>query len=327
MTTAALASTPEREPWRAGAGVLHVGEASPPARKLTPELEALLDGLDEPASAVAANDDITFDDSPLKPKKPPAACSSAVDSIARLIAAKQAGRDLASFEAKKLALAGYDTATLILRIHTAQDPLMLWEIHLELDKRGIAPALRQPENTDTPQGQFISWLADLFWFTKRNPGHAPKAKGWRMLLTATPGSPAWLEKGYQLFVRINGRSLAHIAAKSLALSDTQRQDLLTLPTRAMVKARQQLQTEKFSAVQQCLLTDARANRDRSGRRTPEEIARTRAALWRVHILLGSHPTETVKNWNMLIDKPVTRQAVSQMLTTTAGVLETLHKFE
>ena len=78
------------------------------------------------------------------------------DSIARLEGKKRVSNGLDAFNRVVQAIPLQDTATLIARIESASDALVLWAIHLELDRRDIPPALRWPGNTDTPTMHFVT---------------------------------------------------------------------------------------------------------------------------------------------------------------------------
>lgn len=263
--------------------------------------------------------DIEFDET--RPvKRPAAARRDGVSSIARLTAQKSASGDLERFNGKVLALPTTTTQNLILRIETTADPLVLWALHGELDTRNVPPCVRWPANTSTPQAEFITWLADLLWFAKRNPDHQPKYKGWQRLFKDTPNSPGWLERAYWLYDYTARRSVAHITSKGLALSDAQRQDLMTLPTAAMVKARRELYPDRAASVQRALMSHALAHPDKWSKYAPETAAHRRAGLWRVHILTGHHATATAQTWQLLTGTPTTRQAISKQLAITDEVL-------
>lgn len=295
-----MKSRPPDLPWRLGTAVRPDDEPSPLEREPLP---GELDDLDESRPA-------------------PRARPEGVHSIARLIAEKNASRDLDRFKMGVLALKTTDTQTLILKIATCSDPLMLWAIHATLDGRGIAPALRWPANTSTEQMKFIGWLADLRWFAKRNPDHRPKFRGWVRLLTETPGSPAWLEMTYWIFTAMYGRqNVTSRTARGLALTHDQRQHLMMLPTSRMVTARLELQPTAFAETRQRLLSHAVESPDKSGTRTPEAIANRRAGLWRTHLLSEGGPTTTAENWRLLTGETVSRQAISRHLEAIKTALK------
>ena len=263
--------------------------------------------------------DIAFDET--RPvKRPAVARRDGVISIARLIAQKSASSDLARFNSKVRALPTIDTQTLILRIATTTDALTLWALHVHLDTRNIPPAQRWPANTSTPQAEFITWLSDVLWFCKRNPTHPAKYQGWKRLFKDTPNSPGWLERAFWMYDYTARRSVAHITSKGLALTDTQRQDLLTLPTSAMVKARRQLHPDRVASVLHALLSHAQAHPDKWSKFAPETAAHRRAGLWRVHILTGYNATATAQTWQLLTGTPITRQAISKQIAITNEVL-------
>ncbi len=268
--------------------------------------------------------DIDFDET--RPIKRPAATRRAgISSIARLTDQKSTSDDLVRFKSKVRALPTFTTQQLVLRIATTADPLILWAIHVHLDTRNIPPAQRWPANTNTPQAEFITWLADLLWFAKRNPDHQPKFKGWCRLFKDKTNSPEWRERAFWLYDNTARRSIAHITSKGLALSGTQRQDLMTLPTSEMVKQRRELHPDRVEAVRRCLLTHALAHPDRSSKLTPETIANRRAAIWRAHILTGRSPTATAQTWQVLTGTPTTRQIISKQVAITDEVLRLASK--
>lgn len=294
-------STLEGRPCREGA---LDDETRPPHSAPTPDILAALEELDA------------------SPARPTRGRPEGVHSVSHLIAEKNLSRDLDRFKKAARALVDTDTATLILKIHSTQDPLMLWAIHMALDKRGVPPALRWPANTSTEQMKFIGWQADIFWFTRRNPHHRPKFRGWVRLLTETPGSQTWLQQAYWIFAAMYDRqNVSSYTARGLALTPEHRQPLMMLPTSRMVTARLQLQASPFAETRERLLSHAVANPDKSGKYTPEAIGQRRAALWRTFILSGKSPTATGDSWKLLSGESITRQAISRQLDTVKAILQ------
>lgn len=266
------------------------------------------------------DDDIAFDDTTTRRSTPDTGLKD-VHSIPRLTAQKKTGGDSSRFKKAILALPGTDTQTLILRIATTTDALTLWALHATLDKREIAPCLRWPQNDSTPQMEFITWAADLLWFCKRNPDHHAKSKGYQRLLAEKPAAPAWHEKAYWMFANLHGRrSLAHVAAVSLALTDTQRQALMTLPTKAMATDRLEFSPDRRGVTRERIYSHAMQHPDKSGTYQPEAVANRRAKLWRVYVLTGRSKTDTAKHWQLLTGEAITRQAITKQLTTTEKIL-------
>ena len=191
---------------------------------------------------------------------------------------------------------------------------MLWALHCELDKRDVSPCVRWPANTDTPQAEFITFLADLLWFCKRHPEHRAHFKGWRTLLKQAPASPGWHAAAHHRYLFVLPRySLAHYCAKGMGLSDVDRDDLMSLPTNTMVADRRQLQQEKFEATRHRLLSFGAAHPDRSGLRAFDVTAQRRASLWRVYVLSRKRQAATVKNWALLSGETITRQSLARQL--------------
>lgn len=248
--------------------------------------------------------------------------SEVVHSIARLIAEKRSGGNLDRFKKAVVALRSTDTQTLILRIATTSDALMLWAIHVTLDKRDIQPCLRWPKNDSTPQMEFVTWLADVHWFVKRNLRHAPLFRGWQRLLLEEVDTPAWRERGYRIFVSMYGhQNLSSYGTRGLALSSAQRQPLMMFPSSGMTTARLQLQPIRFALAREILYSHAMAHPDKSHMHSPESIAGRRMGLWRVGVLSGHSPAATLHNWKLLTGETVSRQVISRRLTAVNAILK------
>lgn len=214
------------------------------------------------------------------------------------------------------------TTALIRRLATTLEPLMLWALHIELDRRNICPCLRWPARDDTSQHHFITWLADMFWFTKRHPSHEPRFRGWKNLMANRPGSATWHAIAARQFFYANTKySLAHWSANGLGLSDEQRQELMTLPTTAIGAARRTLRRDEASARHDAFLTHALTHPDRSGRYSAEAVANRRDDLYRTWVLSGKSPTLTATNWAALTGKRISRQAVSTQISLMIEILD------
>lgn len=215
-----------------------------------------------------------------------------------------------------------DTRMLVLGLATAPEPLVLWAYHLELDRRNVPPCLRWPANESTLQDEFITWLADLLWFTKRHPSHVPRFRGWRGLLASPPASDAWHATAARQFLFVSSRySVAYWCANGLGLSDAQRQDLMTLPTNAMQAERRQLAAGRWTAVGELLLSHAVQHPDRSGMRRPEDVAARRMRILRTFVLSGKSAAATANYWHLLSGETMTRQAVSKQVASALSVIE------
>lgn len=244
-----------------------------------------------------------------------------VHSIARLTAEKGTSTDLARFTRVVNAMPDQDTRHLIVRIATTQDPLTVWELHQELDRRGIPPALRWPANNDSPQMKLVTALADLAWFGKRNPGHEPLFKEWKRLFKLQTGCEAWLDKAYWLLMNMADSNLARQGTKALALDDAHRQELMMFPSSKMAIVRRALQPTKFAETRVILHSHAEAHQDKDSKYKPADAAERRAQLWRVSALSGHSPTATAKNWKLLTGEVMTRRMIPRRLDAIKAALK------
>jgi len=240
-------------------------------------------------------------------------------SIPELTQKKRTSGDVNRFKTQVLALNESDSRTLIVRIATTADPLLLWAIHLTLSTRGIPPSQRWPGNVSTEQHKFITWLADIHWFHARNPDHVPKYRSWRRFMLNEPGSNTWHKSARFAYDPLR-HTLSYGSALALALTPAQRLDSITLATDATNRDRQSLHPKAFETVRQTLSLHAYCHRDPSGRRTPEECANRRAATWRAYLLTGRNKAETVRVWHLLSGEQLSRQAMSMLLKKIAVAL-------
>lgn len=239
--------------------------------------------------------------------------------IPELIQNKRASGDVDRFKAQVLALNEADSRTLIVRIATTTDPLLLWAIHLTLSSRGIPPSQRWPGNVSTEQHKFVSWLADIYWFHTHNPNHVPKYRSWQRFMLYDPGSNTWHKLARFAYDPLR-HTLSYGSALALALTPAQRLDSITLATDATNRDRQSLHPKAFETVRQALSLHAYGHCDPSGRRNPEESANRRAAIWRAYLLTGRNKAETVRVWCLLSGEQLSRQAMSVLVKKIAVVL-------
>ncbi len=251
----------------------------------------------------------------------PGAEPGVVHSVPALVAAKRGSCDLQHFGRAVASMREQPTLDLIIRLETTADALMLWALHLELDKRGVPPCVRWPANDNTRQAEFITLLADLLWFCRRNPEHRPRFRGWRDLLTQPPASARWHQCAHRQFLFIAARrSVSHWCATGLDLSERQRQDLMTLETNAMRASRRVLDPRQFAALRGALERYSRRHPDKAGRVTPFQVASRRALLWRTYVLAGRSPTRAAEFWKLLSGEQLTRQAMAKQVALVAEIL-------
>lgn len=237
-------------------------------------------------------------------------------SINHLIANRRQAGGIEDFKRKVVAMKGQDSVTLIARLRTANDPLIQWALHVALDGRGIAPVFRcpAPVKSSDPQAAFIAWQADMQWLCKRYPDHVPKGDMQRFWAQA-PGSAQWKGTACAIYASVSKRqSVSHyLGVRRLALTDAQRQETLMFPTAKMERHRAELHGDGEAALRQALFSDAMANRDKSGQRTPEQVASRRFDFWRTYRLSGESLTVTRENWRLLTGETISRPAIQKQI--------------
>lgn len=242
-------------------------------------------------------------------------------SIPALATAKRSAADALRFCERARALPEWSTQDLVLRFETTSDPLMVWALHLECERRGLPPVLRWPGQQLGPQGDLLDLAADVRWLQLAHPHHRAKARGWRSVLRETPGTALWHANLHRQFLFSYPRGLGWLVAKGLGASDDQRLDLITMPTASMVRERRGLLGAAFSDLQQRLIDHAYRHPDRARVHAPEQVGFRRARLYRVHALSGRSPTRTATLWNVLTGESITRQAVANQIAAAEAVLE------
>ncbi len=238
-----------------------------------------------------------------------------VKGIPQLVREKSCSSDLARFRQSVQSMESAPTPQLLLRLESTVDPLRLWALHLQLERRQIPPCLRWPPRADSEQMLFLSVLADLRWICFRLPPRRPKFRGWRGLYSHTPGTPAWHSVAHRQlsWIMQRGYSLAHHCSKGLALTDSERQHLLMLPTNAMAAERRQLVGSAFKSVRESLLSDAMAYPDKSGRRSAPDVASRRAAIWRTYLLSHRSKVLTAERLALIGCASMSRQALTKQI--------------
>lgn len=244
-----------------------------------------------------------------------------VDSISYLIDNRRGTPAGDRLRALVAALPGMDTRTLIVRLHTTEDPLVQWAIHLVLDRRDIAPAFRWPANQMNEQSEYVTFSADLLWHCRRHPGHKTRFRTWQGVVRKLPSSPEWHMRVHRHFMFVYPRySIANWCSKGLDLTTQQRALLMMMPTNAMRADRRALEPARFAETHRLLVESAMQRPDKSGKRMPHEIAGRRAAMWRTFILACRNYTVACEQWSRITGEQLTRQAFTKQVKTTAEVL-------
>lgn len=209
------------------------------------------------------------------------------------------------FELAATQIPRQETSTLVARIETTADPLLLWLIHEELDRRDVPPGFRWPENQGSAQLEYFTWLADILWFTRRKPSHRPAYKNWHRWFAAV--TDAWhastLRAYSSAFKRGSG---AAYFAKGLALNERDRQELMTMKTLGQIARLRALR--KFGPeYRRAILDHATAKPDLSGVKTPEEVARRRYVMWKLYVLADESSTSAARQYHKFCGETVARQ--------------------
>ena len=203
-----------------------------------------------------------------------------------------------------------ESKTLVARIETTTDPLLLWLIHEELGRREVPPAFRWPVNQQSAQMEYVTWLADIYWFTRRKPRHKPAYKNWqRWFGEVCETWHASTVKAY-FFAFKRGLGAAYFA-KGLSLSDRDRQELMTIKTAGQIARLRPL--KRHAEYLEAILDHARAKPDRAGLKTPEEVAKRRFAMWRLYLLADGSETAAARQYGNLYGEKVARQNLGKQV--------------
>jgi hypothetical protein len=251
----------------------------------------------------------------------PVCSDGGLRSIPDLIELKSKCPQRAIFDRSMGALPVELTAMLIDRLSTTADPLLQWCLHLELDRRDVPPCLRG-SRSDLPQDVFLTWLADVMWLANRMRGHKPLFTRWAGLFNKEPHTRSWHTTALWVYRGAHGRR-GHYFARGLGLTEDQRHELQTMPTFKMQAERQLLR--RLPEYHEQITAHALSHRDRSGVRTPTQIADRRTALLRLFLLAGRNQTKAAHYLELTTGEHITRQALSKQLDiiTTATRLRKL----
>lgn len=212
---------------------------------------------------------------------------------------------------------------LLVWFQTQTNPLALWFIHMELDRRNIPPCLRTVEphavyHDETRQNRCITWLADMHWLAQRYPKHATQYTRWRHLFLYEPDSEKWHGLATSIFMNAHGQHKGHYFSQGLALTDKMRQPLAEMTTQRMRDDRRIL--AGIGRHREALLQHAQAHRDRAGKITPAELTQKRTELLRLYLLAGRSKATAAAWYNLVHDgATMTRQAVANNIDTVERI--------
>lgn len=234
---------------------------------------------------------------------------------------KRSGPDANAFRSWVGSLRLLSTAKLLDELGRATDPLAVWCVHVALNARAVPPVVRPEPAEGGPQFDFIAFAADVEWLRLTWPEHKPKFAGWLKNWWRRWNDETWQTTVYSMWLRpYKMGQMAYLHGKGLALSEAQRQHLVTVPTASMAADRRKFMEKPFRELGVKLRTYTREHPDRSGKHDPVAIAKRRASLFRYHVLLGRSPVETQSVWHAVSGEAITRQAISKQIANVEDAL-------
>lgn len=205
---------------------------------------------------------------------------------------------LAEFRAS---LQKMDVRHLLARLGTTGLPVLVWELHLELDRRDIPPCARYPARDETPALEYVTWLADLFWLAKRNPLHETAYQSWTGLFSYALDSKQWHKLA--LWRYIGGKKSTYYI-RGIGLTDVQRRRLLFLQSEKSKPARRLLR--KMGEYVADILADANRHPDKSGVKTPKQVATDRAQILKCYLMAGGTTSLATELLAQIFDRTISR---------------------
>jgi hypothetical protein len=229
-----------------------------------------------------------------------------------LKASRQANKAAwALFQAQTETIPAASTLALVSRIQTTTDALVLWEIHMELEKRGIPPTFRYPENDSTPQMEFVTWLADLHWFTRQKPKHKPCFDKWKRLFA--PITDGWHETARHIFEGAYQRGNVNTyTSRGLNLAECDRRPLMTVKSTGQLRRLRDLR--QSGNRREAISKHAMANAGRLTKdRTPDQVARRRFLIWKTYVLADRSETFAARMFQELHGEIIARQNLGKQI--------------
>jgi hypothetical protein len=229
-----------------------------------------------------------------------------------LKASKQASKaSWTLFQALTETIPTATTLALVNRVQAATDAMVLWEIHLELNRRGIPPAFRYPANVATPQMEFVTWLADLHWFTRQKPKHTPCFDKWKRLFG--PITDGWHETARHIFEMAYQRgNVATYTSRGLNLAECDRRPLMTVKSTGQLRRLRDLRQadDRREAITKHVTANAgRLPKDR----TPDQVARRRLLIWKTYVLADRSETIAARVLQAMYGETIARQNLGKQI--------------
>jgi hypothetical protein len=220
----------------------------------------------------------------------------------------------ASWERFQAVIEGIPTAdalALIRRIQTTTDALVLWDIHMELERRGIPPVFRYPANDDTLQMEFITWLADLHWFTRQKPNHKPYFDKWQRLFG--PITDGWHETARSIFEDAYWRGrVTTYTSRGLNLAVCDKRPLMVMKDGGQSRRLRDL--KRADERREAITRHAMANAGRLTKdRTPDQVAARRYNIWKTYVLADRSETIAARIYQELYGENIPRQNLGKQI--------------
>lgn len=237
-------------------------------------------------------------------------CDGGIKSVPDLLRQCDARGEREAFQGIVAGMQGSTTRHLLQRVATVEDPLTFWALQLLLDARDIAPCLRLPKRDKSEQLVFLTWLADVAWFVKRNPLHQTFYGRWQGLLRNSRGTEKWHKVAIWVY-RAGHQNPSHYHSKGIGLSDMQRQPMMTMLSNASRAHRRIL--HRLPELGDQILLRCLAYPDRSGRFSAEDVRDRRVKVLQVFMLAGRNKTLAADYYCKLTGDQLSRQALTRHL--------------
>jgi len=158
--------------------------------------------------------------------------------------------------------------------------------------------------------RFITWLADLYWHTRRTKAPGKVYRSWKRLFDAADDS--WHEKARIVVEHGWGRgALATYCTKGLCLTDADRLDLMTIKTTRQLARQRQLRHPE--GMRFAIASYAAQHPDKFGKRSAADITRDRFLIWKTYLLADQRDTLTARMFTAIYGQPMTRLKVQQQM--------------
>lgn len=206
------------------------------------------------------------------------------------------------------------TDTLMVRLQSVDHPLVAWALQCELDAREAPPCLRPRMPEHTRQVLFVQSLADLRWLARRWPDHVTRFERMQGVFRYPIQDERWHRAA--LWAYRQSKGMPYMLANRLCLTDRQRCETLTMPTRRQARDRADLAT-RLPLIEDAVREHLTLKPDKSGRTDAAAVAAKRRMLVRVFVLLGRNQTATVDYLRCAAGVKITRQTLVRQLDAAA----------